>query len=152
MFRAFAGFTGTSNEVDPDCEISDDDMLNERLDLGSEASLSNLDESESSCNEQQDSNMARVDQEEPLFTDFSQSQNPPQVGSSTTDSNLLNKSSVNRLIFTDLVRIIRIKTTKTNRKQYQWLGTLAELKDFFSLALERVAPLDSQTAKRYTKK
>ena len=81
--------------------------------------------------------MARVDQEEPQFTDFSQSQNPPQVGSSNTDSNLLNKSSVNRLIFTDLVRNIRIKTTKTNRKQYQWLGTLAELKDFFSLALER---------------
>ena len=119
-----------SNEVDPDCEISDDDMLNETLDLGSEASLSNLDEPESSCNEQQDSNMARVDQEKPQFTDFSQSQNPPQVGSSTADSNLLNKSSVNRLIFTDLVRNIRIKTTKTNRKQYQWLGTLAELKDF----------------------
>ena len=125
------------NEVDPDCEISDDDILNETLDLGSEASLSNLDESESSCNEQQDSNMARVDQEEPQFTNFSQSQNPPQVGSSTTDSNLLNKNSVNRLIFTDLVRNIRIKTTKTNRKQHQWLGTLAELRDFFSLALER---------------
>ena len=76
-----------SNEVDLDCEISDD-MLNETLDLGSEASLSNLDESESSCNEQQDSNMARVDQEEPQFTDFSQSQNLLQVGSSTTDSNL----------------------------------------------------------------
>ena len=108
-----------SNKVDPDCEISDDDMLNEKLDLGSEASLSNLDESESSCNEQQDLNMAHVNQEEPQFTNFSQSQNPLQVGSSTTDSNLLNKSSVNRLIFTDLVRNIRIKTTKTNRKQYQ---------------------------------
>ena len=48
-----------------------------------------------------------------------------------------NQSQVNGMIFTDLVTNIRIKTTKTNRQQYQWLGTLAELKDFFGLALER---------------
>ena len=41
-----------------------------------------------------------------------------------------NQSQVNRMIFTDLVTNIRIRTTKTN-------GTLAELKDFFGLALER---------------
>ena len=48
-----------------------------------------------------------------------------------------NKSQVNKMIFTDLVTNIRIKTTKTNRQQYQWLRTLAELKDFFGLTLER---------------
>ena len=48
-----------------------------------------------------------------------------------------NQNQVNRMIFTDLVTNIRIRTTKTNRQQYQWLGTLAELEDFFGLALER---------------
>ena len=48
-----------------------------------------------------------------------------------------NQSQVNRMIFTDLVTNIRIRTTKTNQQQYQCLGTLAELKDVFGLALER---------------
>ena len=48
-----------------------------------------------------------------------------------------NQSQVNRMIFTDLVTNIRIRTTKTNRQQCQWLGTLAEFKDFFGLVLER---------------
>ena len=47
-----------------------------------------------------------------------------------------NQSQVNRMIVTDLVTNIRIRTTKTNRQQYQWLGTLAELSYFFGLALE----------------
>ena len=41
------------------------------------------------------------------------------------------------MILTDLVTNIRIRTTKTNRQQYQRLRTLAELKDCFCLALER---------------
>ena len=66
-------------------------------------------------------------------------------------SDLLNKSSINHLIFTDLVRNIRIKSTKTNRKQYQWLGTLAELKDFFSLALEQEGSWSQWQLKSTTK-
>ena len=66
-------------------------------------------------------------------------------------SDLLNKSSINQVIFTDLVRNIRVKSTKTNCKQYQWLGTLAELKDFFSLALEREGSWSQRRLKSTTK-
>ena len=51
-----------------------------------------------------------------------------------------NQSQVNRMIFTDLFTKIRIRTTKTNRQQYQWLGTLAELKDFLVSRLNDKEP------------
>ena len=60
----------------------------------------------------------------------------PYQSSHDNPCNLLNNSLLNRIIFTDLAKNINIKRTKTNRQQFQWLGNLAEIKDFFSLALE----------------
>ena len=55
------------------------------------------------------------------------------------------------MILTDLVTNIRVRTTKTNRQQYQWLGTLAELKDFFGLTLERQRTWSRRQAKGTSK-
>ena len=41
-----------------------------------------------------------------------------------------------RFIYSELVKNIQARTTKANRTQFAWLGSLAELKDFFKSALD----------------
>ena len=41
-----------------------------------------------------------------------------------------------KFIYSELVKNIQIITTKTNRTQFAWLGSLAELKDLFKSALD----------------
>ena len=41
-----------------------------------------------------------------------------------------------RFIYSELVKNIQIRTTKANRTQFAWLGSLAELKDLFKSALD----------------
>ena len=60
----------------------------------------------------------------------------PYQSSYDNPCDLLNNSLLNRTSFANLAKNINIKRTKTNRQQFQWLGNLTELKDFFSLALE----------------
>ena len=64
---------------------------------------------------EEDANMADEEDSQESNDSLPTSKDSPMSCEQET-SDLLNKSSINQLIFTDLVRNITIKTTKTNRK------------------------------------